>query len=385
MEADDVNRPSYRILLLDDDVRRGRAIRDLLAAEGHSVTVDRPLDDEVGHGDGEPPQVIVAARSALASAGGLRRWLGAASATPAVIAYDRALEPSARRDLSSLFDLHAVWDLDEGPLRLAEAVDSAGRAARRQREGRAKQEIRELLLVTLCHDLRGCLHVLRGYSEMLIDGEVSRIAPRIEETCRTALSLLGDYLDLARFEWARSALRPEPVRLDDLVADLRGMVSQRPGRRPVTLQAAVPPPGASVEADGEVLRGVLLQMLTHAADLSPSGQVEFDVEVAPDATEFVVTAGGVEPGDVEPATVDPADLLVPFHAWPGGRLGSAPGQGVGLALALRLGELLGGTLGAGRRGSGRPAFTLRVPSPAGEGRAATHELLQNSSRMPILN
>ena len=101
---------------------------------------------------------------------------------------------------------------------------------------------------------------------------------------------------------------------------------------------------------------VLAQLLENAVKFSRAGTIELDVNDGPDAAQFVVRDVGPGIG----AEALPA-LFDPFRQHPEMQETSTPGQGLGLAIARRLTDLLGGSLSVGRGEQGGAVFTLSIP------------------------
>jgi CheY-like chemotaxis protein len=152
--------------------------------------------------------------------------------------------------------------------------------------------------------------------------------------------LINEILDLAKVESGRSALDMEPVALDTVVHECLDSVANAADAHRVTL-AYEPQPGAGVRADRTRLRQVLLNLLTNAIKYNvEGGRVQVHIESGDYSHLRVVvhdTGAGI-------AAERMGELFLPFS-----RLGAEgsgiEGTGIGLNIALRIAEMMGGTVG----------------------------------------
>ncbi len=331
-----------------------------LAADGWSVeqtTADTPPRLEKGH----PPPIVLLDIDALGPAlAPVVQTLRNVGPEIPMIATGREVAPM-RRDLVRHLGLHGVYDLNEDPELLLALVESAAGLLARLRYAKEEQDLQNLLIAKLCHDLRGSLHAIRGYAEMLdahdpaVDFDMVR--ERIEGISRGALEIAGGYLDLARLEQDGNAARRAPVDVGRLLSDLETDAKAQIGERAIEISTNVRAPGSVVHTDERKLQAILAELLANAIKFTAAGRVHLEVASDSGYTEFRVTDEG--------AGIDDPELLegvTPFEQVRDALLAPVPGQGVGLAMALRLAEQLGGALDAKRAPTGGMAFRLLLPA-----------------------
>jgi signal transduction histidine kinase len=328
---------------------------------GVSVAVAGTPEEAVGALE-EEPAVAVLLDDALPEADrprllGLLR--GRDAAVPIVLVGSLGAA-GPRLDRIRDLGLHGAWDENEAPARLRELVESARAWRRRERELRGAQELRELVVAKLCHDMRNHLHVIRGYTDILRSGvgETVRddVTARLERVGGVAVDLVLQYLELARVWWTAADPRDDEVRIDALFDELRTLAMEQVGSRPVIVTVHAPVAGASIQTDERKLRAILLQLLAHAIKFTPAGGVLLTVSLEESATDFLVVdeAPSIVLGDVGAGFASLRNLG-------GESSGDTPGQGIGLALAQRLTALLGGTLDAIPGEPCGTVFRLRLP------------------------
>jgi signal transduction histidine kinase len=279
-------------------------------------------------------------------------------AIPVIAVYHDGDSSQRRQVLESIVP-HAVCDGHE-PEQVVEAVESALHLTWRTSRARADQDLRTLLMAKFSDDVRNAIHAIQGYAEILRDDSVPRVRNAVtglSEAAGQALELVQKYLDLARLDCPGMVVRREVVPIDQLLADLRLLARQRIGDRPLRLATKVARSNTTLYTDGEKLGAVLTQLLENAVKFSRAGTIELDVNDGPDAAEFIVRDVGPGIGaDELPGLFDP------FRQHPDQEQTATPGMGLGLAIARRLTDLLGGSLSVGRGEQGGAVFTLSIPT-----------------------
>jgi signal transduction histidine kinase len=296
----------------------------------------------------------------VTNGGELLRRVRAQDGELAIITRRGACDLQERRRLTRELDLHMIHEADGDPARVLELVDWALLGLRRGARTRAAQDLRAFIVAKLCHELLTALHVIRGYTEILRSEPVitatEEILARLEAASDTALDLAHDYLNLARLDSPGVPLRRERVDIDALLEELQAFVGRQIGEQPLRFTAHVPVSGAWIYTDGEKLRAILLQLIANAVKFSPMGEIRLAVRLGRQRTEFVLTDTG--PGIREDEL---ARVFSPFRQLGAGALSSTPGQGVGLAIALRLSVLIGASLTVASADPSGAVFTLSVP------------------------
>jgi len=337
------------------------SVHSLLEHEGHRVLVARDGAAALDLFAHEHPDILLVEEAMVEgdSAEFLRRVRVLDDGVPVVVS-GRVPDAVHRRCLLRRFDLHGIYDPDTDSSVVLELIESALASVRRVRHARATRELRDLILVKFCHDLRNSLHVIRGYTEILCGDPAAvhaeGLLDRLGVASDTALGLAQDYLDLARLDASGVIVRREAVDIDALLDDLRALSSRQIGRRPVQFTTAVPFSGAVMCTDGEKVRATLAQLLANAIKFTLTGEVRLTVRSEPGRTDFVLTDAG--PG-IKPDALP--DILSPACQFRHDVAATMPGQGVGLAIALRLSALIGASLTATSDAGGSAIFTLSLP------------------------
>ncbi|HMM86006.1 PAS domain-containing protein [Azohydromonas sp.] len=272
------------------------------------------------------------------------------------------------------------------------------RSERRQAEQARQEKIvaemanrsKSEFMSRMSHEMRTPLNAIIGFAQLLRLRSGTRIdhVDHILDAGRHLLMLVNDVLDLQRAETGELALHPQPLSLRALVDECIAML------RPLADARAVhqlPPPDDAPRpalADAQRLRQVLLNIGSNAIKYNrPAGQVRWSFAGHADgAVDVVVEDTGAGMTDDQLAR-----LFQPFE-----RLGrdtsTIEGTGLGLVIARRLVEQMGGTLGLHSRAGVGTRVTIRLvaaavapaPPPPREPASATPIVLDASLPLRLL-
>ncbi|HEU0205968.1 MAG TPA: HAMP domain-containing sensor histidine kinase [Pseudolysinimonas sp.] len=223
-------------------------------------------------------------------------------------------------------------------------------------EGRQRE-----FLLSISHELRTPLTAIRGYAEALGDGmvpadQLTEVGKTLEAEAARLTSFTTDLLALARLEADDFSLQPAEV---DAVSVLTGAAAA--WRAAATSGGVVVQVAASaslmVTADGARLRQVVDGLIENALRVSPPGsRVTLSAQSTGSAAVIDVADGG--PG----LTAEDA-----AHAFERGVLreryrdARPVGSGLGLSIAARLIERMGGTISAHSSPGGGAVFRITIP------------------------
>jgi CheY-like chemotaxis protein/anti-sigma regulatory factor (Ser/Thr protein kinase) len=210
-----------------------------------------------------------------------------------------------------------------------------------ERANMAKSEF----LSRMSHELRTPLNAILGFSQLMeledLTEQQRQNIGEISKGGRHLLDLINEVLDIARIEVGKLAISLEPVEVEDVLDEVMGLIKPLADQRGLSLQRH----GAHcrdvhVLADKQRLKQVLLNLLSNGVKYNrESGWVRVSCERVEDSVRISISDTG--PGIPEQSL---AQLFVPFDRL-GREDGAEEGTGLGLALAKRLMEAMGGTLG----------------------------------------
>ncbi|KYO51328.1 ATP-binding protein [Tistrella mobilis] len=243
------------------------------------------------------------------------------------------------RPLASGGALLAVQDVTE-QRRFEQALMEAKMVA--ERANRAKSEF----LANMSHELRTPLNAIIGFSE-IIGAEMFGPAgnPRyasygrdIATSGRHLLMLINDILDLSKAESGRMSVELGDVSPARLADSCLRMIETQARDNGVRLVVEVPGDLPRLRTDERRLVQVLINLLSNAVKFTPrDGTVSLRASVAGDRLIFAVedTGIGMTPEEIDVALSVFGQIESAMHR-------RHHGTGLGLPLAARLVELLGG-------------------------------------------
>ncbi len=226
----------------------------------------------------------------------------------------------------------------------------------------AADAAKDRLIAVLSHDLRGPLHSVLGWTQLLrretLDSNArDRALATIEQNARAQLHLLDGLLDVSRI--ASEAVQLERVRVDlsALAREELAALTAPAAERSVTLDSAVDP-GIVVTGDRARLQQLLRRLLTRAlASVSEGGRVELVAKVDDGGARIVVRDDG--------RGIAPDLLPTLFQLSRSSMDGVLSSDATGLYLVRRIVELHEGSVTAESDGVGRGSqLTVTVPLPA---------------------
>lgn len=239
-----------------------------------------------------------------------------------------------------------------GRRRAEEALIQAKEAA--EKANRAKSEF----LASMSHELRTPLNPILGFTSLLAT------APNLTDEQRLwleivlqrgndLLGLIGTVLDLAKVEAERLVIDRQPLVLRETVEDMVASVIPAAEKKGLSLKWSVSSNVPEVcLVDGLRLRQIILNLLNNAIKFTPVGSITVQVRdgrsarlarpLALDETAVLViiqdTGIGI-PADRQSAIFDVFTQADPTHA-----VDYGGGAGLGLTVAQRLAELMGGKM-----------------------------------------
>ncbi|HET9311175.1 MAG TPA: HAMP domain-containing sensor histidine kinase [Actinomycetota bacterium] len=260
-------------------------------------------------------------------------------------------------------DLDArVGSLDAGPEldRLGATLDDmATKLQAAQQRERQAEAMRRDLITTVSHDLRTPLASLRAMVEAIDDGIVSdppsvtRYSGEMRRSVAQLSGMVDDLFELTQLD--AGAIESETVRADlkRLVADAMATVAVEAEAKGLNLVSAVD--GVEGVRCSPRLARVLQNLLSNAVQHTPAdGTVRVEVNRLGDHVHLSVEddGQGIPPDDI-------SRVFDPFFRGDPAR--SGPGAGLGLALARRIVEALGGRISAETMQGAGARFAVELP------------------------
>ncbi|WP_374344066.1 ATP-binding protein [Azonexus sp.] len=237
---------------------------------------------------------------------------------------------------------------------------------------------KSVFLANMSHELRTPLNAVIGFSKLMEDDPAlppdrQRNLKIINHSGRHLLTLINDVLELSKIESGKMEMRPEEVRLAELLEQVVEMVRLRAEEKGLALRLvadALPP---AVELDPGMLRQVLLNLLSNAVKFTEHGEIVVRVVARSTAPERAKLDFSVRDTGIGIAPADHERIFGSFE-----QVGPAHqgGTGLGLTISRSYVRMMGGELALDSQpGAGADfRFTIDVPvvaatRPAADGAA----------------
>ncbi|HEX8692355.1 MAG TPA: PAS domain S-box protein [Longimicrobium sp.] len=263
--------------------------------------------------------------------------------------------------------IHGVYCIAEDITERKRAEAERETLLLRERVARAEAEAANAaksdFLAVVTHELKTPLNVITGFADMLRDGDAGPVTDeqrhcldRVRAGARQLLGMIDDVLAYSRTDVHAEPARLERVDLRALLAEAAAQVEPAAREKGVSL---VVEPGAPCPADTDPrrLREVLARLLGNAVKFTERGQVCAAVRREPGAFALTVadTGIGILPEHLE-------KVWEPFWQAEHPLVRRAGGTGLGLSVARRLAQLLGGDVEAESVPGEGSTFTVRLPA-----------------------
>jgi two-component system sensor histidine kinase/response regulator len=271
----------------------------------------------------------------------------------------------------------AVMDVTEQRQARVVLEEDIARRKRAEAANRAKDEF----LANVSHEIRTPLNAILGMTELALDTPLTVDQRQYLKTVKSAadnlMGILNDLLDFSKIEAGKLELDQADFGLRSILGDTLRTLAIRAHTKGLELVSHVQPdvPNALI-GDASRLRQVLLNLVGNAIKFTEAGEVVLTVEANSEAVHdeeaiirFAVTDTGIGIPHEKQATIFRA-----FEQEDSSTTRRYGGTGLGLTIAARLVNLMGGTItleSEPRRGS-TFAFTARFgrqphrPEPAAD-------------------
>ncbi|MEI8311770.1 MAG: ATP-binding protein, partial [Verrucomicrobiota bacterium] len=234
-------------------------------------------------------------------------------------------------------------------------------AVRAEAATRAKSEF----LAVMSHELRTPLNGVLGFAEILalteLDGEQQDFVRTIRDSGEHLLGIVNDILDFSSIEKDSMKLEQAPVLVSNLLEASGAAIRKTAADKGLEFRCE-PAPGVpeQIVGDARRIRQILINLLGNAVKFTPEGSVVLRVAPVVDGgrrcLDFSIADTGI---GIPPETL--GRLFKPFVQADSSLRRSFDGAGLGLAISLRLAEMMGGAITVASTPEKGSTFTFRLP------------------------
>lgn len=227
------------------------------------------------------------------------------------------------------------------------------------------EEMRADVMTLVTHELLTPLTAIQGMSEVLAQFDVPDERRRemhlaINDEAKRLAHMIGEYLDIAKLESGRRALRLAAVATASLIQRVVLLLEPLAAQRKIRIVRDLAPTLPVIMADADLLAQALTNLIANAIKYSPADtEILITARAGPNALLICIMDQGCGiPADVLP------HVFEKFYRVPRLEDADVPGTGLGLTLVREIVELHGGHVTAQSQVGVGSSFAVSLPLPA---------------------
>jgi len=238
----------------------------------------------------------------------------------------------------------------------------------RRREAEEASVRKTRFLAAVSHDIRTPANAISLLAELIrrtatnpaMAGEVPELARELHGSAMALVNLLGDVLDVARFDSGRIEVQESDFSLGDLLGEEFRRMQPMAREKGLEMEYAAPEKALYVRADRIKLSRVVGNLLGNAIKFTDRGTVRVDCGTNAEGWAVVRVADtgvGIAPEHLR-------NIFDEFFQLRNPERDRNKGTGLGLTICKRLVDAMGGTLGVESSPGAGSTFTVTLP-PSG--------------------
>lgn len=220
----------------------------------------------------------------------------------------------------------------------------------------------------MSHDIRTPMNAIVGFTDIALklkpDRKVENYLKKIRQSSEYLMTLMNDVLDISRIESGKLEYKPVPVDLGDMVNTVlsiaRGYTENRDLIFTVSIEKLKNP---YVMADELRIREVLLNIISNAVKFTKDGgTISFAAESRPGKDEqHIIVRFRISDTGIGMSEEFQTRIFDEFSQENNGARTSYKGTGLGMAIAKRYVDLMGGKIEVSSRQGVGSTFTVEIP------------------------
>lgn len=273
---------------------------------------------------------------------------------------------------------------------VSEREEMMGELRRSQAEAEAASRAKSEFLANMSHEIRTPINGVIGVTDMLqegvLDHEQRHMVEIINGSGKLLLALINDILDFSRIEAGKVELHPVDFDLDELLSGLCGGLALRAQEKGVALvldvHSEVP---CCLHGDNLRLLEILMNLVGNAVKFTDRGQVVLSVRLERMEGDCAVLRFCVKDSGIGIARDQFPFLFEAFYQGDSSIRRKNGGTGLGLPIAKRLAECMGGSMSFDSELGVGSEFFFSLPLPIADmGRRGSVPWPAGLAGMPVL-
>lgn len=229
-------------------------------------------------------------------------------------------------------------------------------------------------LATMSHEIRTPMNAIVGFSEIALKDKVppatANYLEKINRAARTLLAIINDILDFSKIESGKLEIVPAEYNLSTLISDLESIVKVRISSKSVKLfvkiEENVP---RWLFGDDIRIKQVLLNLAGNAAKFTEDGEIKINVKLHEPSgakntfseSEKILLDFSVQDTGIGIKAEDLKKLFNSFQQVDMLHNRKKEGSGLGLSIAKKLVDLMGGTFSVKSEYGKGSEFSFTIP------------------------
>ena len=236
-------------------------------------------------------------------------------------------------------------------------------------EEREIMQMKNEFVSTVSHELRTPLTSIKGYVDLIVDGEAGEINEIqaeflgiVQENSDRLVALINDMLDISRIESGRIHLKREPLDMADVVLGAIDTFRTVAEQSDIELTAKLPEELPRAAGDRDRVGQVVMNVISNAIKYSPGGG-SVTVKVRKDRDRVITS---VTDTGIGISKKDQKKLFSKFYRVDSSLTREIGGTGLGLSICKSIVELLGGKIWVRSEDGKGSTFSFSLPMAPAE-------------------
>jgi signal transduction histidine kinase/ActR/RegA family two-component response regulator len=223
-------------------------------------------------------------------------------------------------------------------------------------------------LAMMSHEIRTPMNGILGVADLLRtkapDKEQKRLLDILASSGESLLRIINDILDFSKMEADRLELHERPFELRALAEELEHLLAWPARSKGVAFSIEVDPAlPAGVAGDRQRLSQILLNLGTNAVKFTDRGSIRLALRAAPASERSVRVEFSVSDTGIGMDSRQLSQLFTPFTQFAGVQTHRGGGTGLGLVIARKLVNLMGGDISVFSEPGRGSTFSFSIELP----------------------
>ena len=229
--------------------------------------------------------------------------------------------------------------------------DTQNQLIKARKEAELANTLKSEFLANMSHEIRTPMNAVIGYTDMLLEGSLSRDQQEYADTIKSSgdslLALINDILDFSKIEAGELDFDENDFDPESIVYEVCDIIRPKIGVKPIEIACRISPRVPRlVQGDPGRFRQVLTNLMGNAPKFTESGEIELSVDVAEEMDDRIKLHSRIRDTGIGISQEKLASIFEPFKQADGTTTRKYGGTGLGLSICKKISNLLGGDVWA---------------------------------------